>query len=260
MAGSLEPHQASPAARAERQAPQGVLRYGTSGPVGFERLASEARSAVAPALVGPCFAAGADQGPVVKRRPDGSCYQLQTGWWLAMPASGTGRLVQVEARRELAPADANWRPAGQWRADAKVLLLAPARPRQSTWRPRTDDGRGSGRGGQVPVAVTDDVAQALPPEIWGPMKGAKWSARRTTFADGSVKETVVAALAGTERVRAFAATRTAPSEAARASGTWQVHTLEAIVVSVESLDERPVLGAAHRPLPAPRPRPPSLPR
>ena len=264
MAGSLEPHPGTPAGRPQgpavpaSQGPQGLIHYQAKGPVGFERLPAEIRSALAGALPGPRFAAGADRDPVVKRRPDGSCYQFQAGWWLAMPPSGGGRLVQVEARRELAPVgQKSWVPAGAWRASGRVLVLAPARPRESSWHPRP--GTGTGEGNAAPVTA-HHPSEILPPEVWGPVDSAQWSAWLTTFPNGSVEETVVAALASDERVRALAATRAAPSDAARASAAWHVRTLEAVVVGIESLTGKPLPAPGRRPSVGPGPGSAALPR
>ncbi len=80
------------------------------------------------------------------------------------------------------------------------------------------------------------------------MDGAKWSAWLTTFASGSVEETVAAALAVNKRVRALVATRAATSEAAGPSSAWQVWTLEAVVGGVERLAGRrfPALSGGPR--------------
>ena len=247
--GGLEPAgQAGPA-----QASPGVFDYAAHGPVGFDLLPAEVRSAVAGSLPSPRFASGADRVPVVKRRPDGSCYQYQAGWWLSVPTSGAGSFVVVEARRELtAVGQRSWRLSGSWQTTTAMSLLATACPHKSSWRPRS----GSGPGGVAAAApeTTDDIARVLPSEIWGPMNGAKWSAWLTTFPNGSVEETIVAALASSERVRSFVAKRSAPTRATLSSGTWQVETLDAVVVATGEL----AAGRASRLRPASAPH--QLPR
>ena len=247
--GGLEPAgQAGPA-----QASPGVFDYAAHGPVGFDLLPTEVRSDVAGFLPSPRFAAGADRVPVVKRRPDGSCYQYQAGWWLSVPTSGAGSFVVVEARRELtAVGQRSWRPSGSWQTTTAMFLLATARPHKSSWRPRS----GSGPGGVAAGApeTTDDIARVLPPEVWAPMTGSEWSVWLTTFSGGSVEETIVAALASSERVRSFVAKRSAPSRSDLLSGAWEVETLDAVIVAAEEL----VAGQASRLRPASAPH--QLPR
>ena len=236
--GGLDLHRGGAVAGAQAAAPasQGVLSYTSTGPVGFEHLPQTVRTAVAAILAEPCFAAGADSDPVARRRPDGSCHQYQAGWWLTVPPRGDGRFVQVEARRELVSAGTKaWKPVGEWQTSTRALRLAPARPRSSSWQPRVSGGSAS----NGDVETTHDVARILPPEVWEPVKGAKWSAWLWTYQNGSVEEEVVAALASDERVRAFVAKRAAPSRSALPAGTWQVQALEAIVVAVEG----PSVGA-----------------
>ena len=226
----------------------GVFNYSEHGPVGFDLLPAEVRSAVAGSLPSPRFAAGADRVPVVKRRPDGSCYQFQAGWWLSVPMSGAGSFVVVEARRALtAVGQRSWRPLGSWQATTSTLLLTPARPYKSSWRPRSGPDPGKVTAGAP--ETTDDIARVLPSEVWAPMNGAKWSAWLMTFPNGSVEETIVAALASNERVRSFVAKRSAPIRAALSSGTWQVETLDAVVVATGEL----AAGRANRLRPASAP-------
>jgi hypothetical protein len=75
------------------------IDYVATEAVGFEVLPDALRRMVAKLFVGTELACDAEP-TVTKRRPDGSHYQLASGWW-----ASTERLVVIEGRRPLERVD-----------------------------------------------------------------------------------------------------------------------------------------------------------
>lgn len=212
----------------------GVIAYAPAEAVGFEVLPAEVRASVADLLVGPELAAHADD-PQTRRRPDGSCYQVATGWW-ASPAC----LVSVEARRELhALPGGRFRPGGGWWTRASFHTLpAGVQPATSWWRqPAGGDRRGPAAASQQ----VSDVLDVLPPALVAPLRAAGGcrSGAWIRFRPGWARETIVAQRLGEHRVLVLAARRSAISRRALARADWQVSTLDAPVLGSHQVQAAP---------------------
>lgn len=230
----------------------GVISYTPAEVVGFEVLPAEVRASVADLLVGPELAAHAD-APQTRRRPDGSCYQVATGWW-ASPAC----LVSVEARRELhGLPGGRFRPRGGWWTQASSHTLpAGVQPATSWWRHQA----GGGRRGQAESQPVTDVLDVLPAAVVAPLRAAGGcrSGAWIRFRPGWAQETIVAQRLGEHRVLVLAARRSASSRRALAHAGWQVSTLDAPVLGRHKVQAAPG-GRRQVVAPDPAPRLPARP-
>jgi hypothetical protein len=214
------------------------ISYVEAHGVGFKALPNEVLAALAcrEVLVGVELSATSNL-PQIKRRPNGSHYQLVVAWW-----ASTSRFVSVDARRELAPAGVGkLRPCAPWSVTAKIYRLpAGLQATTSTWR---FAGSSAGRSNSKRIE-TDDPLEVLPPGVADPVRGGMRDAWRQMSSDEAT-ETVVGSLVTEERVRVLRAVRRAASEAALERADWSVETLEAPVLQIyEICVTNPALGGA----------------
>lgn len=205
-----------------------MIDYGSPvDAVGFDRIPQPVIEALSPLLVGPPLAADAEE-LVVKRSPDGSHYQQAVGWW-----AGGDRYLTIDARRLLAPVEGHkLKPMSGWKIEGNVRYFYPgATPLHSQWRfdPGTDTGAKKKRRAHV-----DNPLEVLPEELTRPVRDAEASAWLTK-GQGWAEETIVAAVAGPDRVKVLKAEREATSERALDSADWHVVTLDALIASVHPL-------------------------
>jgi len=205
------------------QTPPGRVSYVEASAVGFELLPGPVHASLIPHLVGDQIAADADE-PVVKRRPDGTCYQQATGWW-----ASADRYVDITATRPLVPAGkGRLQPAGSWTTRATIYDLAPgSAPVSSSWR---FDGTAAGSDLKAALRTVDDPLDTLPPPLVAPIRGGRSNAWRT-WNERSAEETVVAALQLHDRVRVLKAWRHARSRRALATAEWHAEALDAPVTA-----------------------------
>lgn len=208
------------------QTPPGRVSYVEASAVGFELLPEPVRASLAPHCLGHQVAADADE-PVVKRRPDGTCYQQATGWW-----ASTDRYLDISATRPLAPAgNGRLQPAGGWATSATIYDLAPgSTPVTSSWR---FDGAAAGSDLKTALRTVDDPLDTLPPPLVAPVRGGRANAWRT-WNDRAAEETVVVALRLRDRVRVLKAQRHARSRRALVTAEWHATALDARITATRT--------------------------
>jgi hypothetical protein len=195
--------------------------------VGFDLMPRPVIDALSEVLIGPPVAADAEP-PVTKRTPEGTYYQQAVGWW-----AGGDRYLTIDARRLLAPVEGQkLKPVSGWKIDGTVSYFQPTvMPVHSEWRFDPGPDTGSKKKGRKPV---EDPLEALPEEITRPIRGADASAWRI-YGQGWAEETIVAALAGPDRIKVLKAQRTATSRRALVAADWHVETLDATIASIQGL-------------------------
>lgn len=174
-----------------------------------------------------------------RRRADGSTYQSRRGWWC-----GSGLLVEVEVRRDLAARDdGRYQPVGDWveeRVEWHRLSDVTTKVR------RYEVGGGEGGGGEA--QRTDDPLEAIPAsaaaQVRAGLRGSDCWLRTST---AICIETVVAYSVTADRLAVLKAERSALSAEALPSAGWDVTVTRAALVPTEPTG--PALG---RPASAPR--------
>jgi hypothetical protein len=195
--------------------------------VGFDLMPRPVIDALSGLLIGPPVAA--DAKPLVaKRQSDGTHYQQAVGWW-----AGADRYLTIDARRLLAPVEGQrLKPVSGWKIDGTVSYFrSGVMPTHSEWR--FDPGTDSGAKKKSRERVSDPL-DALPEELVRPVRDADANAWRR-YRQGWAEETIVAALAGPDRIKVLKAQRTATSRRALDSANWHVETLDAPIASVQAL-------------------------
>ena len=198
------------------------IDYVAAEAVGFEVLPDALRRMLAKLFVGTELACDAEP-TVTKRRPDGSHYQLASGWW-----ASTERLVVIEGRRPLERVDdGRFRACGEWRPSGEVMVFPSGLVAASSrWR---FEG-GTDRGSMAARRGVADALDALPPALAAPVVGGQSNAWRR-YRRGWALEVVVAMRRVEGRVRVLRAEREATSRRALAGADWVVATLDAPIVS-----------------------------
>jgi hypothetical protein len=195
--------------------------------VGFDLMPRPVIDALAEVLIGLPLAANAEP-LLTKRTPDGTYYQQAVGWW-----AGRDRYLTIDARRLLAPVEGQkLKPVTGWKIEGTISHLQPGvMPVHSEWRfePGTDTGAKKKSRERV-----DDPLEALPEELTRPVRDAEANAWRK-YRQGWAEETIVAALAGPDRIKALKAQRTATSRRSLVSADWHFETLDAPIASVQAL-------------------------
>jgi hypothetical protein len=195
--------------------------------VGFDLMPRPVIDALSGLLIGPPIAADA-QPLVTKRKPDGTYYQQAVGWW-----AGSDRYLTIDARRLLAPVEGQkLKPVSGWKIDGTVSYFQPGvTPVHSEWRfdPGTDTGAKMKSRERV-----EDPLEALPEELTRPVRDADATAWRE-YRQGWAEETIVAALAGPDRIKVLKAQRTGTSRRALVTAHWHAETLDVPIASVQAL-------------------------
>jgi hypothetical protein len=162
----------------------------------------------------------------VKRRSDGTHYQVGTAWWC-----NQAKAVLIECRREMKLIEGKkFSSIGTWKVSGVVHHLGDVgRPEMSKWR---FSGEASGRDDSSPTTVTHDPLDLLPPEVAAPVQGGLSDVWAVISESSAIEYLTAIKVSGGDALL-LEGTRTATSEVSLRQSEWILRTLRAPIEKSE---------------------------